>query len=450
MCTPLPTYSLPDSPNMPRYISRLLTSLALICNGLLMGSIASAQSNSTESPYSRFGLGRLDKQTPHATRGMGGLTSAIKDRTIINPANPASYTAVDSMTFLFDFGLSMGMNLLTESKKRDARMIGNFDYVTALIPLGKYFATSAGLLPYSTVGYRYGAKTRVDNTKDRYYARVYKGQGNLQEVYLGLAYEPISYWSIGANISYLFGSLQHERRITYDIKESYNPTFLEHTRIRSLGVRIGSQASIPLSAGGHQINIGFAYEPKLPIWSRQITLRTMAIPGQSPIIVRADTISSNSLFARPDIASAGISYQVLNKLLVGVDVKYSRWSEAFTNTKSLNYQGVDQWQVALGMSWTPDDRSSHYGQRIAYRAGLQGENGYLRIANDHGNYDSYYQLGATLGLGMPLVDKRSHVDLTLGYSYLYPMNRLRLSEHYLSLGVALRFNESWFKPVKLD
>ena len=167
---------------MSRHIARITTIVTLLATAFLMPITVSAQSNNTESPYSRFGLGRLDKQTPHALRGMGGLTTAIRDNMIINPANPASYTAVDSMTFLFDFGVSMGMNMLTEAGKRDTRMVGNFDYATALIPLGKPFAASAGLLPYSTVGYRYGTRTPVPGVEKHYATLAYKGQGNLQEV----------------------------------------------------------------------------------------------------------------------------------------------------------------------------------------------------------------------------------------------------------------------------
>lgn len=186
------------------------------------------------------------------------------------------------------------------------------------------------------------------------------------------------------------------------------------------------------------------------MWSRQLSLQTESITGKGGQVIHADTISSKSLFARPHVASAGIAYQIENKLIAGADVKYSRWGEALANNQALDYQGVDQWQVALGVSWIPNDRSSHYGQRIAYRAGLQGENAYLRIPNSLGGYNSYYQIGANLGLGLPLIDKRSHVDVTLGYSYLRPSSRTGLAEHYLTLGVALRFNEAWFKPIKLD
>src|SRR3712207_888040 len=101
-----------------RTIIKIATTLFLL---LALTSVMRAQSNSTESPYSRFGFGHLDRQTPHALRGMGGISSAVRDRMIINPMNPASYTAVDSMTFLFDFGVSVGMNMLAEGNKTDPR-----------------------------------------------------------------------------------------------------------------------------------------------------------------------------------------------------------------------------------------------------------------------------------------------------------------------------------------
>lgn len=430
-----------------RTIIKIATTLFLL---LALTSVMRAQSNSTESPYSRFGFGRLDRQTPHALRGMGGLSSAVRDRMIINPMNPASYTAVDSMTFLFDFGVSVGMNMLAEGNKTDPRMIGNFDYVSMLFPLGKHFAASLGLLPFSNVGYRYGSREEIDNTTGQYYARSYKGKGSLQEVYFGLSYEPIPYWSVGANVSYLFGNLKHERSILFDINDSYNPTFQNTLQVRSVGVRVGTQGIIPMATEGHRINLGATYSPSLPMWTNEITRNTNTIAGQTSTIVRADTVVGRGSYVRPHSIGFGVSYEIQDKLLLGADVQYNRWSKAFLNTQNTDYRGADQWQVALGVAWTPDSRSSRYGQKIQYKAGLNAENAYLRIADVQGVYNSYYQIGGSLGLGFPLVDRRSNVDVSLGYSYLMPSVKNALAEHYLMVSFALRFNEAWFKPIRLD
>ena len=74
----------------------------LLSAGLLTAGTAgalSAQSNSDRSPYSRFGYGTLGMRQTATTRALGGIGVGLRDGLVVNPANPASYTAVDSMTF---------------------------------------------------------------------------------------------------------------------------------------------------------------------------------------------------------------------------------------------------------------------------------------------------------------------------------------------------------------
>jgi hypothetical protein len=61
--------------------------------------------NNTSSPYSRFGLGELQPYTFGRTSAMGGASLASRNNQQINLANPASYTAVDSLGFMFEFGV---------------------------------------------------------------------------------------------------------------------------------------------------------------------------------------------------------------------------------------------------------------------------------------------------------------------------------------------------------
>ena len=73
----------------------------LLSAGLLTAGTAgalSAQSNSDRSPYSRFGYGTLGMRQTATTRALGGIGAGLRDGLVVNPANPASYTAVDSMT----------------------------------------------------------------------------------------------------------------------------------------------------------------------------------------------------------------------------------------------------------------------------------------------------------------------------------------------------------------
>jgi len=61
-----------------------------------------------DTPFSRFNLGSLQTQGSFRSLGMGGVGIAQRDNSSIYFANPASYSGIDTVSFLFDFGLDYG------------------------------------------------------------------------------------------------------------------------------------------------------------------------------------------------------------------------------------------------------------------------------------------------------------------------------------------------------
>ena len=77
--------------------------------------------NNTNSPYTRYGYGDLSDQSFGNSRAMGGIAFGLRDGAQINPLNPASYTAIDSLTFLFEGGVSLqNMNISGSGVKLNA------------------------------------------------------------------------------------------------------------------------------------------------------------------------------------------------------------------------------------------------------------------------------------------------------------------------------------------
>ena len=68
-----------------------------------------------------YGLGSLDDCTLGINSGMGGVGYAINNKMQVNPKNPASYAAMDSLTFLFDVGMSVETDWVKEFRKRIRR-----------------------------------------------------------------------------------------------------------------------------------------------------------------------------------------------------------------------------------------------------------------------------------------------------------------------------------------
>ena len=83
---------------------KLFKKLINTCLFCIFVTTAMAQSGSN-SPYSRYGFGQLSDQSFGNSKAMGGIAYGLRNGYQINAANPASYSAVDSLTFLFDFGL---------------------------------------------------------------------------------------------------------------------------------------------------------------------------------------------------------------------------------------------------------------------------------------------------------------------------------------------------------
>ena len=73
---------------------------------LTVTGLAVAQT-STNSPYTRYGFGQLADQNFGNSKAMGGIAYGLRNGYQINASNPASYTAIDSLTFLFDAGMTL-------------------------------------------------------------------------------------------------------------------------------------------------------------------------------------------------------------------------------------------------------------------------------------------------------------------------------------------------------
>ena len=139
---------------------KILRYLLLSIAALACSSVAQAQANTT-SPYSMFGYGILNDYATSAPRAMGGVGYAMNGGRQINVMNPASYAAIDSLTFLWDAGIDVSILQAKEGDKKASSTGGGIDYITMQFPLSKKMGASIGLLPYSSVGYEIAAE--IDN-----------------------------------------------------------------------------------------------------------------------------------------------------------------------------------------------------------------------------------------------------------------------------------------------
>ena len=105
------------------------------CLFCIMATIAMAQTSSN-SPYTRYGFGELSDQHFGNSKAMGGIAYGLRNGLQVNAANPASYTAIDSLTFIFDAGLSLQNTNFKENGKSLNAKNSSVDYIAMqMIPM---------------------------------------------------------------------------------------------------------------------------------------------------------------------------------------------------------------------------------------------------------------------------------------------------------------------------
>ena len=128
----------------------LFKRLINICLFCIVATAAMAQSG-TNSPYTRYGFGQLSDQSFGNSKAMGGIAYGLRDGLHINAANPASYSAVDSLTFLFDAGMSLQNTNFKESGVKTNANNSTIGYIAIQFRRWERMGMTLGFLPYSIV-----------------------------------------------------------------------------------------------------------------------------------------------------------------------------------------------------------------------------------------------------------------------------------------------------------
>ena len=116
-------------------------------------SIFGTAQNNTNSPYTRYGYGEIPGTYSGEQKAMGGVALGLRSKTGVNTMNPASYSSVDSTTFMFDLGLTGLLSRFSSPQGAKTSFNGNLDYLNMQFPLMKNVGFSAGMLPFSFSGY---------------------------------------------------------------------------------------------------------------------------------------------------------------------------------------------------------------------------------------------------------------------------------------------------------
>lgn len=360
---------------------------------------------------------------------------------MINFMNPASYAAIDSVTFLFDMGVTIKGLSTTETvdgeKLKGKDFTGGLDYVTLQFPVTRYGGMAVGLIPWSEVGYKFGDEI-ANGTNS------HQGSGTVSELMFGLSARPFKGMTLGMNISYMFGTLLHD---TYVYSPASTSLFERVTEIRDYNLRFGLQYGFNVNADNY-VTIGAIYSPKKSIHGHAYGVKYDITQDTEN---NADTIGYASMKGAYEMAATwgvGLSWCWRNQLTIEADYTAQPWK----NVKYRAIEGFDErlqnrfdnyWKASLGVDYVNAVRGS-YLRRMHFRAGGYMMHDYIMVGSN-----SVKEYGLSLGLGLPAPSTKTIINLTFEYRHREASPVKLVSENYFQMTLGLNINELWFWQNKL-
>jgi hypothetical protein len=434
---------------MQGYKKLIFTTASLVC------LLIPAQGQNTNSPYSRYGYGVLTDQSVGASKAMGGISYGVRGNNT-NPGNPASYSGVDSLTFIFDVGVSYVKSKYNDGTSKQNDDNGGLDYVTMQFPIAKKLGMSIGLLPFSSVGYEFGS---VENKNNLIYQNTFSGSGGFNQVYVGLAYQPIRNLSVGANVSYLFGNTTYNRSLNIKNVSGANAEFWFHKlTMNALKFDFGVQYALQVS-NKDEIILGAIFSPRIK--------KSGKIDQQHNIVNTAGTSISgdtavytgkNAHADIPNTFGVGFTWNRNENITVGADVTYQDWSKVryssyLDDNLEQSNRFNDRWRVNAGIEYAIAPRERSFFKRMKFRGGFNYSNSYINVKNNLGQLGKYNEYGITFGVGLPIKDisysgRTSYVNINFEYTNLKPNISNMIKEQYYGVSVNVNINELWFLKNK--
>lgn len=385
---------------------------------------------------------------------MNGLGLAFREHNQVNYINPASYSALDSLTFIFDAGLSGQITNFNENGHKINANNADFEYAVAAFRAFKHVGVSFGIVPFTNVGYNYAITDYLNDDRDVAYTNTYSGSGGIHQVYFGAGWEFLKSLSVGANISYLWGDIDRSVINSYS-DGSINTLSKYYTAsVKSYKLDVGLQYQLALDKK-NALAIGLTYG----LGHKLGTDPTCNIISTNTMTAVADTASFtvNNGLEIPTSFGAGVMWNHANKLKLGADFSYQQWgSLQYPVYRVVNDEPryeltddyyKDRYKVTVGGEFCNDEMSRRFFDRIRFRAGVSYATSYYKI----NGIDGPDEISASIGFGIPIVNAYNNRSvLNISGQWVHSAANGLLTENTFRINIGITFNERWFMKWKVD
>jgi hypothetical protein len=395
--------------------------------------LADAGAQMTSSPYSIFGAGQVEDNGFGVSKAMGSTGIALKSMNSLNNINPASYGGIDSLSFLFEVGMFASYTRSESRNEIQHQFYGNMRYLAMGCRVTKWWASSLGIVPFSSVGYTVKSNGNIEGELTPY-TKTYTGEGGLNQFYFSNAFNPIKNLSLGVNASYVFGSIIQDESMSSG--GAFKGYLISRTNyIHNVYLDYGVQYT--LNAGKWGYTLGLIYGSK----------RNLKTTTDYYLAYSNDTIKlagEPGDFVIPAKYGIGLGVSKGKKFRAGLDYERRDWSSAPFTNPLLSIRNSER--ISAGMEYTPyKNYRDQWYKKLYYRLGASYDKSYLMIDGVPINSKS-----VSAGVGIPLKNDYSMINISLEAGQNGTIAKGLIKENYYVLHFNLSLHDIWFLKAKYD
>lgn len=390
-------------------------------------------SQSTSSPYSLFAVGKIENCGFGVNQAMGGTGIAFKSDNWLNNINPASYSGIDSMKFIFEVGLFGKYTNFKDSYGSDYKIDGNLRYLAIGMRFAKRWSGSVGIIPVSSVGYSINSSQPIEGLLLESY-KTYSGNGGINRIYFGNSLKVTKNLSLGADLSYYFGKI------------SQSETFASNDYFNSYEVN----KSYYVNSIHFEYGLQYSFQPRNLQYTLGLTFgkqKTLNETNKASLIVSSDTIELENEKADFYIPMKyGIGLAIVNgkRFKAGIDYELNDWSVIKFSNSMIDTKKSERF--SFGIEYLPQKGHRDAGLKlIRYRLGAGYTKSYLIINSTPINSKS-----VSLGFGIPIRHEMSMINLAFEYGEEGTLKNRLIRERYFMAHFNITLRDEWFAKRKFN
>ncbi len=408
----------------------------LLASALFIMPAALFAQQRTHLPYSVFGIGELTPDGLNRSMAMGRTGIALSSGRYVNNMNPASCSRIDSISFLFDFGISGDFVKYKASGHTQHGQDINIRNIAMGFRITPNWTTSIGIAPYSTVGYKVITDKYIDGSVEEKFKLEMTGSGGLNRLFWDNSYLLFKRLSLGVSFTYLFGSIESKETASFS-NLARDIISKQTSYLHKIYADFGAQYSFPVKKDV-EVTLGGVFGKSHKLNFKQDV--QIYVSGS----IEQDEIERTGSFKLPLYVGGGLSINYKNQLTLSADYIYHDWSSTKSDNPDFNYMSNNSFRV--GAEYIPGrvNRLGYFGN-IAYRAGYYYEQSYLEVSGVAASDN-----GISLGLGLPFLQNKTTINIGYNFGVNGTLDNSMIKETYHSFIFSVAMHDWWFIKRKYD